>query len=287
MDDLPEEVLYEMERDDNNIEDLYRVAKRKLPEGVATHYWNEVINDQGDDDYDPTEAKAVTAVLALHPEVVEAVESASEQLVQSWLREHQRSISKLPDAKKYLYEPVKRETRNAELTDLILGTSKTVPDTDQRWVKHVMATDDGMYPSSLKGWEVKVLERELADKDLVGWYRNPTGGSSSLRVPYRGAQYDVSMYPDFVLFHQNDEGIRPSIVDPHGYHLSDAASKLRGLAEYAERHGDQFDRIDAVVEINTKLLALDLRSQNVREKVRRVTDGGVKELFEEHAGSYS
>ena len=38
----------------------------------------------------PTEAKADTAVLALHPEVVEAVESAAEQLVRTWLREHQR-----------------------------------------------------------------------------------------------------------------------------------------------------------------------------------------------------
>ncbi|MGH7867966.1 MAG: hypothetical protein ACREP9_10155, partial [Candidatus Dormibacteraceae bacterium] len=104
-----------------------------MPEGVATNYWNDVINEQGDDDYDPTEAKAVTAVLALHPEVVEAVESAAEQLVRTWLREHQRSISKLLDAKKALYEQVKRETRNPELTDLILPNSKTAPDTDQHW----------------------------------------------------------------------------------------------------------------------------------------------------------
>ena len=57
-------------------------SKWSVPEGVATSYWNEVINDQGEDDYDPTEAKAITAVLALHPEVVEAVELACEQLVQ-------------------------------------------------------------------------------------------------------------------------------------------------------------------------------------------------------------
>ena len=65
IDDLPSEVLYDMDRHDNNIEDLYRVAKRKLPEGVASNYWNQVIEAQGDDDYDPIEAKAITAVLAL------------------------------------------------------------------------------------------------------------------------------------------------------------------------------------------------------------------------------
>ncbi len=287
MDDLPDEVSYDTERDDNNIKDLFKTAKRKLPEGVAMNYWNQLVENQSDVEYDPTEAKAETVVLALHPDVVEAAESASEQLVRTWLRQHQRDISKLQDSKKANYEPVKRETRSPELTDVILPTAQTVSETDQRWPKHLLAAEDGTFPASLKGWEIKVIEKELADKDLVGWYRNPTGGNASLRVPYRGVRFDLSMYPDFVLFHQTDEGIRPSIIDPHGYHLSDASAKLKGLAEYAKQHGDDFDRIDAVVEIDTKLLALDLRSAGVREAVMKVSDDGVKELFEAHAGSYS
>jgi type III restriction enzyme len=287
IDDLPGEIAYEMERDDNNIEDLFKVAKRKLPEGVATNYWNEVINNQSPDDFDPTEAKAVTAVLALHPEVVEAAESAAEQLVRTWLREHQRSISKLPDARKVAYEPVKRETRNPELTDLVLPGSKVVSDNGRRWEHHLLAAEDGTFPCALKGWELKVLERELADNDLVAWYRNPTGGNASLRVPYRGGQFDQSMYPDFILFHETDAGIRPSIVDPHGFHLADASAKLRGLAEYAQRHSGQFDRIDSVVELDGKLVALDIRSESVREAIRAVTDSGVRELFKKHAGDYS
>ena len=287
IDDLPEAGSYDIARDDNNIEDLYRVAKRKLPEGVATNYWNDVINGQGDDDYDPVEAKAITSVLALHPEVVEAVESAAEQLVQTWLREHQRSISKLSDAKKALYEPVKRETRHPELADLILPSSKTVKDADRRWLKHVLAAEDGSFPAQVKGWEVKVLENELKDEDLVGWYRNPTGGSSSLRIPYHANGFDISMYPDFIFFHNAGGEIRPSIVDPHGFHLADAAPKLRGLADYAAHHSDSYDRIDAVVEIDQKLLALDLRSETVRDAISTVQDDGVRELFEKHAGAYS
>lgn len=286
IEDLPKEVSYDMARDDNNIEDLFRVAIRKLPEGVAQNYWNSVITDQREEDFDPTEAKAVAAVLALHPEVVEAVQSAAEQLVRTWLREHQRSISKLPDARKVAYEPVKRETRSPELTDLILPETKVVPES-RRWQKHLLSAEDGSCPNNIKGWEIKVLEKELADGDLVGWYRNPTGGNSSLRVPYKGVQHDQAMYPDFVLFHQTDEGIKPSIVDPHGFHLSDAAAKLRGLAEYAEKHSDVFGRIDAVVEIDKKLLALDMRSGSNREAVMKVKDGVVKELFEKLAGDYS
>jgi hypothetical protein len=289
LDDLPteDEDAYEVSRDDNNIEDLYRVAMRKLPEGVAINYWTSVIEAQGDDDYDPIEAKAVTAVLALHPEVVEAVESAAEQLTQTWLREHQRSISKLPDARKVAYEPVKRETRSPELTDFVLPESKVVADATHHWPKHMLAAEDTLFPAELKGWELKVLERELADKDLVAWYRNPTGGSASLRIPYFGGDFDRAMYPDFVLFHRTDDGIRPSIVDPHGFHLADAAVKLKGLADYAAQHGAIYDRIDAVVEIDQQLLALNLRSESVREAIDRIGDGNVREVFEKHGGNYS
>jgi type III restriction enzyme len=285
MDDLAD-VDYETVRDDNNVEDLFRVAIRKLPEGVAKHYWNSLLGSQGGDEFDPNEAKAMTAVLALHPEVVEAVESAAEQLVRTWLKQHQRSISKLPDSRKVAYEPVKRETRSPELTDLIVPQTKVVSDND-RWDKHLLADEHGRFPAKVKGWEIKILKKELADRDLVAWYRNPTGGNSSLRVPYRGVKFDQSMYPDFVLFHQTDEDIKPSIVDPHGFHLSDAAAKLRGLADYAAQHSGVFDRIESVVEINNVLLALDLRSKSVREAIAEVKDDGVRELFESHAGHYS
>ncbi|MDO3394910.1 DEAD/DEAH box helicase family protein [Nocardioides sp. SOB44] len=287
LEDLPGEASYEVDRDDNNIEDLYRVAKRKLPEGVATNYWDSVISAQGEDDYDPIEAKAITAVLALHSEVVEAVESAAEQAVRSWLREHQRSISKLSDAKKALYEPIKRETRSAEQTELILPTSRTVSDSPQKWGKHVLATEDGQYPLPIKGWELQVLECELKDTDLVAWYRNPVGGTSALRIAYRGSQFDKSMYPDFVMFHNTDAGIRPSIIDPHGFFLADATVKLKGLAQYAEKHGDAYARIDAVAEVKGKLLALDLKSEAVRAELADVDDNEVEAFFQKHAGDYA
>lgn len=287
IDDLPVEDSYEMDRDDNNIEDLFRAAKRKLPEGVALNYWSELIDKQTEANYDPTEARAETAVLALHADVIEAVESASEQLVRTWLRTHQPDIARLPDAKKALYEPVRRETRSPELTDVVLPSAKTVSDTSDHRELHVLAAEDGTYPASIRGWEVKVLDRELADNDLVAWYRNPTGTGAALRIPYRGQRFDQSMYPDFILFHRTDGGIKPSIVDPHGFHLSDAAAKLKGLADYAEQHGDVFDRIHSVVELDDKLLALDLKSEAVREAVKDVDDVGVKSLFELHAGAYS
>jgi len=284
---LPSEASYEMDLDDNNVDDLYKLARRKLPEGIAQAYWDTTLNRQDPDDYDPTEAKAVVAALALHPDVVEAVEAAAEQQVQAWLRQHQRSITGLPDARRVAYEPVKREARDAELTDLIAPGSQVVSDASTRWPRHLLATESGNYPCSLRGWEEDVLRRELRDTDLVAWYRNPTSGPNALRVPWQGEQRDRAMYPDFVFFHNTDGGLRPSIVDPHGYHLADAAAKLRGLAMYAERHGGAYSRIDAVAKIGGRLLALDLKSETVRDFVAAEAEDGVQELFERRGGNYS
>ena len=93
------------------------------------------------------------------------------------------------------------------------------------------------------------------------------------------------MYPYFVMFHRTEDGIRPSIIDPHSFHLADASGKLKGMAAYAAVHTDKFDRIEAVAEVDAKMLALNLRSTAVREQVAKVNDGGVKHLFEEHGGS--
>lgn len=286
LDDLPEPG-YDVERDDNNVADLYKVALRKLPEGVAANYWNHLIADVDLEEYDATDAKAETAVLALNPEVIEAVEAAAEQLTRTWMRDHQRDVSQLPDAKKALYEPVKRETRTPELTDLILPVSQNVPSRERSWTKHVLCAEDGTYPANVKGWEIKVVERELRDQELVAWYRNPTGGSGALRLPYKGIQHDRSMYPDLILFHSDGDTIRPSIVDPHGFHLADAAAKLQGLAGYAAEHGTAFNRIDAVAEVDGNLLALDLKSEAVRAAVGALGDASVKDCYLDQGGQYS
>lgn len=271
IEELPAATLYEMELDDNNVDDLYRVARRNLPEGIAHAYWDDTINRQDGEDYDATEAKAVVAALALHPEVVDAVEAAAEQLVRRWLKQHRRSIGALADAKKADNEPVKREARDSELNDLVAPGAQVVSETPKRWKRHLLAAEDGTYPCRFKdGWEELVLRAELRDTDLMGWYGNPPGGPNALRIPWAGSQRDRAMYPDFIFFYNTDQGLRPALVDPHGYHLADAAGKLRGLCVYAGAPGDVYSRIDAVAKVDDHLLALDLKSQVVWEAVSRL-----------------
>jgi len=77
--------------------------------------------------------------------------------------------------------------------------------------------------------------------------------------------------PDFKFFSVDANGaIVADIVDQHGDFLADGASKLRGLADYAEKHGANYGRIEAVAEVDGSVLVLDLKAQDVRDTMRGV-----------------
>ena len=81
------------------------------------------------------------------------------------------------------------------------------------------ADENGDFPYGPQGLGASSISNgNLRIHDLVAWYRNPTGATGSMRVPWRRAQVDKSMYPDFHLVPPDREGIRPSIIDPHGLH---------------------------------------------------------------------
>ena len=144
-----------------------------------------------------------------------------------------------------------------------------------------MSDEDGDFPiGSLNYWEREIVALELKRPDLVGWYRNPShNGVDSLTVAYRDQTGDWrSMHPDFVFFNRIGDEVRPSIVDPHGHHLEDSLVKLQGLADYAERYGDHYHRIEAVVKEGKKWRVLDLRRADVREAVKHHS-GPVMDLY--------
>ena len=54
--------------------------------------------------------------------------------------------------------------------------------------------------------------------------------------------------------------------------------KLKGLAQYAERFGDQYRRIEAVAKIGDKFRVLDLKEAPTRASVYAATT--IKALYE-------
>lgn len=80
------------------------------------------------------------------------------------------------------------------------------------------------------------------------------------------------------------------IVDAHGAHVGDAGTKLKALAEYADEHGDRFDRIIGDgVEKDGDLVGLDLKSSKVRRAVYEAQpdSDSIKRLYADYGTMYS
>ncbi len=137
---------------------------------------------------------------------------------------------------------------------------------------HLMSAEDGEFPvGALNAWEQHVLEAEMSRPDFLAWYRNPGRASDdSLAIAYKDDKGGWRrMCPDFVFFHGDEQDVRVSIVDPHGFHLGDALAKLRGLADYAEQCGAEFQRIESVAEMKDGTpRVLDLKVAAVRDAIR-------------------
>jgi len=85
-------------------------------------------------------------------------------------------------------------------------------------------------------------------------------------IVYPGGMRTVR--PDFVFVSEQPDGsISAIVVDPHSPHLADALPKLRGMAAYAEKYGDRYQRFEAVAKVDDKLRVLDLMEKSVRKAI--------------------
>ena len=73
---------------------------------------------------------------------------------------------------------------------------------------------------------------------------------------------------------RGDGTLGASIVDPHGDYLADARAKLQALANFAERVGERFVRIESVARVDDGTLrVLDLADPGVRADVAMFAGG--------------
>ncbi len=95
-----------------------------------------------------------------------------------------------------------------------------------------------------------------------------SGDVDSLGIAYRDDERQLALdAPRLRVLSRRARRDRASIVDPHGHHLDDAKLKLKALASFAERYGDEFHRIDAVDKIGNDLRVLNMKRADVRAVV--------------------
>lgn len=266
------------------IEDAYRRAGRIISPDLATSYSDYLAaqNEDAEDFEDALiDAHTDVAALGLIDAVKVRLEQAAEALANEWLAAHQNAIVLLTDKRRDAYREISelnatpfdvrlaKPTSRLQLTKALEGDKETVL---PFFTEHLLCDGDGQFPDELNGLETKVQAVEMRREGRIGWYRNPSRTSQdSLGIAYDYAGDTLILRPDFLFFSVDASGaIVADIVDPHGDFLADGASKLRGLADYAEKHGTNFGRIEAVAEVDGSVLTLDLKAQYVRDMVRSV-----------------
>ncbi|MGJ7458168.1 DEAD/DEAH box helicase [Halomonas sp. RA08-2] len=265
------------------IEDAYKRAGRALTPDVSKTY-SEYLAGKSQDNHDLEEAlidaHTVVAALGMVPVIKEHLESQAEKLANEWLTEHRVAIKSLSDERQDVYREIREMSADPMDVEVAEPRARLQPITARnpdgtkfdlpRYEKHLLCDEDKRFPELFgSDWEGKVLLAELQREGSVGWYRNPGRASQeSLGVAYEESSETKIMRPDFVFFARLPNGkIVADLVDPHGYHLADALSKLKGLAAYAEKQGTHFRRIEAVAKTGTGYRVLDLTETSTRQAV--------------------
>jgi hypothetical protein len=267
--------------DDRSVEADFKAAGRVLSPDLARKYADHVAVESEDDD-GLFDAHLKVAALAKVDDVQGELDRAAEALAKKWIGEYRVAVKGLADERRAIYDEIVAMSRDPQRIDVPRPRvrAEETEDGDGKLQPtrpgHLMAAENGEFPiGALNAWEKRVLEAEMARSDFLAWYRNPGRASDdSLAIAYKDGKGNWRrMCPDFVFFYGDEHDVRVSIVDPHGFHLGDALSKLRGLTDYAEQYGAEFHRIESVAEIGGGTVrVLDLKVAAVREAIRDAAD---------------
>jgi len=260
-----------------------------VKEGVAKDYLRYKVEATGDN-ADVGGLRMEVAALVMVKGVAAEIEAAAVKWVQGCLTQFRVDIENTTGATKDAYRKVKEQASVPEEVPIELTTTLKAPTTDKAGAdlptfgSHLYADGNGEFPGKFNDWEAKAVKAELDRPSFVAWYRNPPRPMPScLRIAYQkdGGHWGSLQVDFLVISRRNDGTLGVSIVDPHGDHLADAKAKLRGLADYAERFGGRYVRIESICKTTSgQLRNLNLKDAEVRQAVRDFEGGKVTPLYE-------
>jgi type III restriction enzyme len=215
--------------DDRAIRTAFEDAKKAFGADIAQSYVNYLAGPDNDDAEDDglRDAFVRASALATVKEVREKVDQEATEIVDRWFAESRVDLKGLPDDRQQEYEDIRAMSIDPQRG--VLGRPRSrmedyqvVDDNEQVSVAplanlHLMSDEEGQFPlGSLNKWERDVVYTELARPNAVGWYRNPSRAAvDSLGIAYRDGKGNWrSMHPDFIFFHEVNDQIKASIVDP-------------------------------------------------------------------------
>ena len=271
-----------IEASEENVDQIFRAASRRLTgeEALGIDYWRE-----RHDDADPLRARLEFYALVQEQSVRTKLETWAREKFDELYSKYASAIQALPIPKR------------RDIERLAGGQEKPIPSTFEfkevieikRGVEseqdHIYCAADGTFfpTKKLNGWEHRILDDEKAKPGFLGWFRNPEAGEDRLAIPYRdGAGTWRTKSVDFLTFHKSDNGVVCSIIEPHDISDSNSWCIARGLADFAQEHGDRFGRIELTIETAQKIKTIDLSKPSWRKRVQALSaNEALKALFSE------
>jgi type III restriction enzyme len=265
-----------------NVDAAFADAGRKLGGGLHAAYLQ---TRAGDADAPSVGAIKLELYALLDDETVgKTVEKRAGELLAAALEHHKVAVRSLSDERKRLYRVLRMQADKPAALEWELPDSiERARDGDSVVADHLYVDDAGTFGCKLNGWEKDALGEAMAGPDAVAWLRNDPRKEWSLTVPYNYGGHARPMYPDFVVFRRQGGGIVADILEPHALAYEDSVAKAKGLAAFAQAHGDEFGRIDLLTKFGsgTGYKRLELNDIETRTKVLAVdSSDNLKLLFE-------
>lgn len=286
--------------DDELVDAAFAASAATLPQGLHQTYLSWLLADGAGEEGESSDEEihdAMLDVIAVSrmDGVLERIEDECTEYAADRLNAKRSQIRALPASRREDYDALAVSGGAPHESPLVVPEETVAPLGKlvgseivefETFDKHVLSDASGQYPCATTSWEREVLEHELSQPGVLGWYRNPSRPSdAALQV---ATTSDV-LLPDFIFVYDSADGPQAALIDPHSTHLADALEKLCALADYAEAFGDDFVRIEAIGsasdERDAAKVYLDLLDEATRNRVREATSAA--ELYAEHGRPYA
>ena len=193
----------EIEAAPENVDDLFRAARRRLREGLRDEYFRHRVKV---DDADPDDVKIEAFLLSNDADALSRLEAAALSQTEKWLDDQDAAIEALPEGRRQPYEDILGLAAEPERTKVRPPDTVRSRKSDVTWSKHLYVDEHGNFPDKLGTWEAKTIEEEMDRDDFVAWLRNPSRKPWSLRVPYKSGGEWSGMFPDLLVFRAREGG---------------------------------------------------------------------------------
>lgn len=268
---------------DENVDDLYDAAGRKLGEGLHREYLRSRLKTHS---VDARRAKLELHALLATTDVLGQVEIAANSLRKKWSDDQKAAIQGADERYRQAYRDIVGSGASPELIDIRSPAVIEAGSGGPALRKHLFVDSAGDYCEDLKSsWERRAIADEIARKDVVGWLRNPDRRPWSLCIPRQEGNRWVGVYPDFIVFRRTPAGIVADVVDPHLLSDAHAPSRAAYMARFAAAHHASFGRIELVIygsANDQSAMRLDLVDEKVRAQVATVSSHShLKQMFDD------